>query len=193
MPDKTNVDAVKDVDDLFAVDHPLDLSFTKDKNYGKRGGLTGYASDNDKRTVTKQSIDDFKSSIISSDDSIVAKIEQNQQNFDGPLTKRDMMKKRSATKLVSTKELPGGLKRMLTTDFKDKSRMNDSQSTYMGYNPSFAKQLDCLSGLQAKPYDKESARKIKNRLSLTLDVPFGNDTSRNMKRDQQGTIMSGNA
>lgn len=33
---------------LFDInDHPLDLSFTKDINYGQRQGLTGYASDND--------------------------------------------------------------------------------------------------------------------------------------------------
>ena len=50
---------------------------------------------------------------------------------------------------------------MLTTDFKDKSRMNDSQSTYLGPNPSFAKQFDILSGLQRGPNDKESARKLK--------------------------------
>ena len=54
LPNQTHIDPVKDVDDLFAVDHPLDLSFTKDKNYGKRGGLTGYASDNDKKRDVTQ-------------------------------------------------------------------------------------------------------------------------------------------
>lgn len=44
-----NVGATKDKigDDIFDVEHPMDLSFTKDINYGKRGGEKGYASEDD--------------------------------------------------------------------------------------------------------------------------------------------------
>ena len=70
------MNAKDDGDDLFAVDdHPLDLSFTQDLDYGKHGIFTGYASDNDKQDFNKQTIDDFKSSIISSDESIAGKIQ----------------------------------------------------------------------------------------------------------------------
>ena len=57
----------------------MDLSFTKDINYGKHIGDKGYASeDNDERKKGKSPIgdDDFQSSIISSDDSIAAKINE---------------------------------------------------------------------------------------------------------------------
>jgi len=160
----------KDCDDLFAVEHPLDLSFTKDINYGKRGGLTGYASDNDKRGVTKQSIDDFKSSIISSDESIVAKINQQKpiDERDGSDEKYLSSSKKRSGKLVTSRDVPGRLKRMLTSDFKDKSKMNDSQSTYLGYNPSFRQQIDILSNLQ--PNGKESTRKAKAKMVSTLDL-----------------------
>ena len=38
----------KDQGEHLDEDHPLDLSFTHDKNYGKRPGSAGYASDNNK-------------------------------------------------------------------------------------------------------------------------------------------------
>ncbi len=80
---------MKHIDDLFDVDHPLDLSFTKDINYGQRQkpGLTGYASDNEGKAVKSPmpADDDFKSSIISSDDSIAAKINALQPGIEDDL------------------------------------------------------------------------------------------------------------
>lgn len=121
----------KDVDDLFAVDHPLDLSFTKDKNYGNRAGAGGYASDNDKqRVLTKQSIDELSGSISISDGSIVAKMQQTKKPDDDYSLQGSAAKKNGIT--------ARGLKRMLTSDMKgDRSKMNDSQSTFLGNNPSF--------------------------------------------------------
>ena len=121
----------KDVDDLFAVDHPLDLSFTKDKNYGNRAGAGGYASDNDKqRALTKQSIDELSGSISISDGSIVAKMQQTKKPDDDYSLQGSAAKKNGIT--------ARGLKRMLTSDMKgDRSKMNDSQSTFLGINPSF--------------------------------------------------------
>lgn len=109
----------------------------------------GYASDNNqannKNALTKQSIDDFKSSIISSDESIAAKIEQHQQSPDAAFKSNNKQLKTSLN--LGSMINKSGPRRMLTVDFKEKAKVNDSQSTYLGNNPSFRQQLDCLSGL----------------------------------------------
>lgn len=119
----------KDIDDLFEVDHPLDISFTKDKNYGKRG-LTGYASDDAKPrngNITKQSIDDLSASISISQESIIAKMQQTKIDIDDSPLKRSESKRRNNNKLSTSRDVPMRLKRMLTSEFKnDKKKMNDS-------------------------------------------------------------------
>ena len=120
----------------------MDLSFTKDINYGKRGGEKGYASeDDDERKKVKGppiGDDDFQSSIISSDDSIAAKINELQSKAEGNGTATNTKKQKRDSKLRVSKEVNKKLKRMLTSDFnKNNDKMNDSQSTFLGNNQSF--------------------------------------------------------
>jgi len=57
---------------------------------------------------------------------------------------------------------------MLTSDFKDKTGMNDSQSTFLGNNPSFKQQIDLFSNLMND--DGKTSMKKQNMFStLTFD------------------------
>lgn len=104
-------------EDLYDLDHPLDLSFTRDKNYGKKAG--GYASDNDTKHVKP---DEESFSILSSnDESLNAKLNDNNISAIKP-SKREERNSR----VRYSKEVNNKLKRMLTSDFKDKNAMNDS-------------------------------------------------------------------
>ena len=158
----------KDIDDLFEVDHPLDISFTKDKNYGKRN-LTGYASDDAKPrkgNITKQSIDDLSASISISQESILAKMQQTKIDIDDSAIKRSNSKRRN-NKLQTSRDVPHPLKRMLTSEFKqDKKKMNDSQSTFISNNQSIRQQIDCLSGLQINGLERQNTRKKKTNMSI---------------------------
>ena len=177
----------KDVDDLFAVDHPLDLSFTKDKNYGNRAGaMGGYASDNDKpRVLTKQSIDELSGSISISDGSIVAKMQQIKKPDD------DYSLQGSGAK--QNRSMTGRVKRILTSDMKgDRSKMNDSQSTFLGNNPSFRQQIDCLSNLQHNRYDRQSTRKRRSitPMSLNYDDKLRLKSPTNAQRDGKNATLT---
>ena len=88
-------------------------------------------------------IDDFMSSVISSDDSINHQIRKFKKKDD-----KDDLNQTTGQKYGMQRYNKQGsnnkLKRMLTTDFANggnrglnKDRMNDSQSTFLANNPSF--------------------------------------------------------
>ena len=102
------------------MDEHLDLSNSREMNQPKRGA--GYASDNDKFEFNKHDLDD--SSIICSDDSIPTILDDQTQK----------QNENRSNNLIPHHE-PGRLKRMLTSDNKDKTKMlSEDQSTFFGHN-----------------------------------------------------------
>lgn len=85
-------------------DHPLDLSFTKDINAGKRvSGGAGYASD--KQLPSDSDIDD---SISLSEESIARKIDQLHDSNENPFAARyekDPKVVRKETRMNQSKEI----------------------------------------------------------------------------------------
>lgn len=59
------------LDYISDIDHPLDISFTKDLNNGKSRGGAGYASDKDLQTSQNQEDINNSDSIVLSDESII--------------------------------------------------------------------------------------------------------------------------
>jgi len=114
--------------DLYEVDHPLDLSFIRDKNYGKR--QAGYASENEKgyKDKEKGSVEESFSILSSNDESLNAKLNDKTNKISGAKT----AKNKRESKQQKSKDVKNRIKRMLTTDLKDKTGLNDSQSTFLG-------------------------------------------------------------
>ena len=157
-PDKPD----KYQDDLFeAVHHPLDLSFTRDKNLGKKE--KGYASDNDQKGIQKNkelpSEYPQDSSILSSDDpSLEEKINMKPCTSAVKLNR----KQRAETNMQKSRDVLSKIKRNGTADFDKKPGMNDSQSTEIAWVSNINKQMDVLSNLTQTA--KREDLKLKKRL-----------------------------
>lgn len=81
---------------------------------------------------------------------------------------------------------------MLTSEFKDKNKNNESASTFLG-NPSMKQQMDCWSGLRLNGGERESVIKTKQMSSLPADNSKNQRPGQDQSRTQgNATIMTNN-
>lgn len=76
------------------------------------------------------------------------------------------------SKVRISKEVNLKMRRILTSDFKNKKdrTMNDTQSTFLGNNPSYKQQIDILSNLMPKESDSHSVKKRNLPAFSSLDT-----------------------
>lgn len=89
-----------------------------------------------------------------------------------------------------SKEVNSKLKRMLTSDFKEKNQMNDSQSTFLGNNPSLKMQIDLFSNLMQD--GKESIKGKGTGFGAFATLPADKDAMKEDRATMGQTFQSRN-